>query len=877
MCRRLLILLGFFILTIFPQLVMAQITSPGVPYSKGKALPSISVMIDIPSASLADGRVKVALEEGLKPFLFAIPVDTSISVTEMGKWDELIDGGKVCRIAVKSEGAYSLNITFSEYRLPSGVSVFIYTPDYKNIRGAYTDFNNKKSKKLATTPMPGDELIVELNIPPGFQGFFPELTIGRIAHDFKNPFGFKSGYGKSGDCNVDINCVDGDEWQTEKNSVAKFIRGGTWLCSGALINNTANDGRPLFLTANHCIGSDRHAETSIFYFNYESPTCGGPNGRLDHSISGCILLSTTTKLDFALVEFSVPPPPEFEPYYAGWNRTVGAVNENVTCIHHPSGDVKKISKRYGRVATGNFGSGFDSNTHWLIPSWDVGTTEGGSSGSPLFDMDHRIIGDLTGGDASCTYNFNDYFQKFFVCWDKYPEPDDQLKHWLDPLGEDPLIWNGFDPNAAGLPVANFKFSPNPPEVGKETRFKDISEGQPTQWTWSFENGNPATSYSQNPKIKFKQNGYAKVKLIVENAFGKDSVQQTIYVTEFTVFEADQTSIVAGETVNYSDLSSGNPLSYNWSFEGGEPGTWSGPEPIDISYGTPGIYDVNLIVEYPEFIDTLYYRDLIKVEYETLQFSGNGINSLSPLESIQVYELPSKGFIPGSNTLGIDAFANSFTPNPDTLRVATGVRIPIGKLPGSVTGSYLTAVLWDDEFNELARDSVELINEPFPDYQTVWFKRPVGIDTLVHAGFIVPENETGVFCSKIATPRGQGEPGSAFARKNGEWTSMAEAAGLITDLGITLETRYVFNDYISQIKLTPKITNDRIYLDLSNLVFDEFNVELFDMLGKKIISDYSLSDKYLELQFIAPVSGLYLMRFQLDDLSFTKKIMLVKNR
>ena len=116
------------------------------------------------------------------------------------------------------------------------------------------------------------------------------------------------------------------------------------------------------------------------------------------------MLATSNKLDFALVELSRKRPEEYDPYYAGWNRTVASSTNNVTTIHHPAGDVKKISRRYGVVATGNFGSGFDTNTHWHIPAWDLGTTEGGSSGAPLFDRDHKIIGALTGGDASCDYN-----------------------------------------------------------------------------------------------------------------------------------------------------------------------------------------------------------------------------------------------------------------------------------------------------------------------------------------------------------------------------------------------------------------------------------------------------------------------------------------
>lgn len=868
----------FLILIFLPQLGFGQVVQPGVPLSLGEKDLDLPPSIELTESALEIGRQKTMLQPGLKPYLFAIPVDTIINILEEGSWDELSDGSRICRLGISSPGALSLNLTFNNYIIPEGVRVFIYTADKQVVRGAYTSINNKLSGKLATTPLPGDNIIVEINIPPGMLAYQPELTIGRISHDYKNPFGFKSGYGRSGDCNVDINCPAGDDWQIEKRSVVKFIRGGYWLCTGSLINNTANDGRAMIYTANHCIANQGQAESSVFYFNYESPTCDGGNGRLDQSISGSDMLASTNKLDFALVELSVAPPPEYEPYFAGWNRTVSSSNDNVTCIHHPSGDVKKITKCYGTIVTGDFGSGFDKNTHWRIPQWNLGTTEGGSSGSPLFDKDHKIIGDLTGGDAGCDYNFNDYFQKLFVCWDKYPEPEQQLQYWLDPLEIGALVWNGYDPSAAGKPVANYAFVPDLPLVGKEIRFNDKSEGQPAQWEWSFENGDPSFSSLEQPVVKFNKSGQVKVKLIVSNNFGKDSIQQTIYVQDFRAFEADQNRVVKGAGIKYSDLSTGDPISHFWQFEGGDPATWIGPDPMRIEYPEPGVFDVSLVIEYLDFTDTLFYSDFVKIEYESLLYSGEGISAINNERASQMVELDGLGWIAGSNTIGIDAFSNAFYLNSDTLQMATGIRIPIGKLPESANGLFLTAVIWDDQFNEVISDQVLLSNDPFPDNQTIWFRHPVGIDSLIHAGFIVPEGiENGVFCSKIATPRSLTESGSAYARVNGNWLSLFEATGLISDLGITLETEYVFSDFNSQIKISPVITTGKISLDLNNLVFDKFDVQLYDMLGKQIISNYELTEHFLEMNFIAPSSGIYLMRFSLDRLSFTKRVVLIANQ
>lgn len=871
------IFFGLFILFVSTQLAVAQVAKPGVPLSVGTDFKEPTPILTLSPDLINRAKMKAQQIDRLKPYMFAWPADTIIDVISTGRETVLSDGSRVYRLGIESPGAYSLNLTFSKFIVPNGVNVFLYSPDMEVVRGAYSSHNNKKSGLLATTPVPGDVLFVEVNIPYGLLDFEPVIVIGRIAHDFANPFGFKTGFGKSGDCNVDINCLEGDEWQIEKRSVVKIIIGGSTLGTGVLINNTANDGRAIVLTANHVIANQVQAESSVYYFNYESAECGGSNGRLDQSISSSDVLATTSRLDFALLELSYSPPMDYIPYYAGWNRAVSSSNNNVTCIHHPSGDVKKITKALGVIVTGDFGYRYDENTHWLVPEWNVGTTEGGSSGSPLFDKDHKIIGDLTGGDAGCDYNYNDYFQKFFVCWDRYDEIDKQLKHWIDPLDNGAMVWNGYDPATAGYPLANFDYGASVPKVGKKIRFDDRTVGQPSVWEWNFEGATPSTSNLENPIVIFNGSGEFKVKLVVGNNFGKDSLTQTISIIDYTGFKADQNRIVSGASIQYTNLCSGDPISQYWEFEGGDPMDWFGTTPGIVRYLTPGTYNVSLVVEYPGFTDTLFYRDYVKVEPESLFFTGDPLRNIGEDEGADVIDLGEPGWIPGNNNLGINAFANAFLIESDTLRMATGLRIPIGKLPEAVRGSFLTAVIWDDDFNEIIKDSVEIVDFPFPDFQTIWFRHPVGIDSLIHAGFIVPDIEGGIFCSKIATPRSILEGGSAMARVNEIWMSLEEAAGLVTDLGITVETEMIFPDFKSQIKLNPVITNDKIYLDLKNLVFEKFNVQIYDIRGRQIISDYALTEKQLELQFIAPVSGMYFLVLELDRLSFTKKIMLIRNQ
>jgi hypothetical protein len=206
----------------------------------------------------------------------------------------------------------------------------------------------------------------------------------------------------------------------------------------------------------------------VLYFNYESPTCNGPDGDDTQTLTGTNLLATTYRLDFSLVELSESPPLSYEPYYAGWDiREEGA--EQVVSIHHPQGDVKKFSRYNKKVETGDFTYlyDYDDNTHWYIDDWSLGITEGGSSGSPLFNEEHRIVGDLTGGSAVSNCTSSDaYYAKLSHSWDDYSNASTQLKHWLDPDSTGLTFIDGFDPlvrtviSEKMIPVLG-KFYPNP--------------------------------------------------------------------------------------------------------------------------------------------------------------------------------------------------------------------------------------------------------------------------------------------------------------------------------------------------------------------------------------------------------------------------------
>ncbi len=383
--------------------------------------------------------------EGTNSYQFAIGFDIDIDVKASAKIDSL-DIGLLYRLSIKSSGAYSINMTFNEYYVPSGAKLFIYNTNKDHVIGAFTSNNNKKSKILPTIPVSGDEVIIEY-FEPYYPKFNGSLQIRRVGHDFigssNNSLGKISGLEDSGDCQVGINCSEGSNWQYEKRGVCKLIIGNTGICSGSLINNTNFDGAPYFLTANHCISDQATANNSVFIFNYESPSCSSIEGSENHSISGADIISTGPSSDFALLNLSKIPLSTYIPYYNGWDRSNSPDRRGVG-IHHPQGDTKKIATQ--NIIPGNsdcmqFDPYSNQNfwrINWIETQNGYSIMEGGSSGSPLFNNNHNIIGQLYGfgdcPDPNCSDPESDIanYGKIFSSWDSGSSANSRLKEWLDP-------------------------------------------------------------------------------------------------------------------------------------------------------------------------------------------------------------------------------------------------------------------------------------------------------------------------------------------------------------------------------------------------------------------------------------------------------------
>ncbi|MFA5782963.1 MAG: PKD domain-containing protein, partial [Bacteroidales bacterium] len=564
------------------QDLKAQISKGGTPSSF--TFPTITGTFDVQNIPAIDVNAAL-LEDANRPGLWAgrsIPVN--YDMTNSGTWTDLPDGRKIWRLKLTSSGAKGLAVCYNNFYIPEGGKLFLYNELKTQIIGAFTSENNPANGIMSTELIQGETVTLEYVAPPvkkvktinnQINGTIngnristnntilpreelPKISISELVYLYlETPILAKydpskiTGWGTSNACQVNVNCSEGANWQSQKNGVAEiYVKVGTsWgWCSGTLINTTNNSGTPYFLTAGHCYsegGATASAADMLlwqFYFKYESATCPNPGSEPAYStITGCVLKATSPingGSDFCLILINggTAIPQLYNPYYNGWDRTNTAATSGVS-IHHPMGDIKKISTFTATLGTDTWFDGTNTgatNAHWT-GSWvsttnGWGQTEGGSSGSPIFNSVKRVTGTLTGGTAdNCTTGSSFDCGKFYYHWDLTAGGSTtQLKTWLDPVPNLLTTVDGFDPYN-GWP--DFYGVPTTVYEGETVNFTDITVSA-TSWSWQFEGGTPSTSTVQNPaNIYYNQQGTYRVKLTTVTAVaGTQTMEKIGYIT-----------------------------------------------------------------------------------------------------------------------------------------------------------------------------------------------------------------------------------------------------------------------------------------------------------------------------------------------------------
>ncbi len=391
-----------------------------------------------------------------------VPRKAGIDLGSLGTVESAGDTG-IWRVRVRSAGALWLVAGFGTFRPAPGASVWVYTPDGSLVLGPFDESDVRAHGQLWVPPIPGDAFVVEIDWLQPPMGARPNVHLGEVLHGYRAIPGADfdgAGGGSGGDdvtpsagaCNIDVNCPLGADWQDEKRGVVNLLNSGGGFCSGSLITNTGADCKNYVLTAAHCLSSQSSATGTIFQFNFERPACGSGTAPTDQQLTGSFLRATYAASDVTLLEMDDEIPEEFGAYYNGWSRSTVASNGSY-CIHHPNNDEKKISHNDDTLLPGqNWGS-----DHWRVDNWEEGTTEPGSSGSPLFDVESRIVGQLHGGTASCSSITYDEFGKLDVSWTGGGTPSSRLSDWLDPGNTGAVTADGIDAAACRVPQPRLSY------------------------------------------------------------------------------------------------------------------------------------------------------------------------------------------------------------------------------------------------------------------------------------------------------------------------------------------------------------------------------------------------------------------------------------
>ncbi|MEE2912968.1 MAG: hypothetical protein VX436_04095 [Planctomycetota bacterium] len=421
----------------------------GISPTGSQGLPrDIIPVVTVPNLDYASLFAEDRSRENIgQPPQFAVPNQTSITPATHGIWERIDMNTLRWSLRVSCDNAISMNLGFGHYNMPASGSMKISdVHDDFRIR-SFTADDNKPHGELWTPVIPGTEAIIEIIVDSEQKAFVVkgiELTSINAGYRWVKD---ATGRGSSEACNIDVECPEGDPWWNEIPSVGVYTLNGYLTCTGVMLNNTAQDQTPYFLTANHCGVTSGSDSSIVVYWNHQNSYCrtpgssdsgGNGNGNFNQFTSGSTMRASRSYTDFTLTQLSSNPNAAWGVTYSGWSRA-GSASLGAG-IHHPEAAEKRISFPDTVYASGEY---------WDV-NWDEGRTAPGSSGSPLYDGNHRVVGQLCCGSSYCPNDLNDYYGRSLnLSWDG--SNSSSLSGWLDPVGSNATGIDTLVPGGGGDP------------------------------------------------------------------------------------------------------------------------------------------------------------------------------------------------------------------------------------------------------------------------------------------------------------------------------------------------------------------------------------------------------------------------------------------
>ncbi|MFN5879493.1 MAG: GEVED domain-containing protein [Flavobacteriales bacterium] len=873
---------------------------------KGPAVPvAVELNKHIPKQDLPAPDVAALLEEDAQRdkngqlYRIGVPIFTNITPVNSGVWTNLPNGDRVWELKIKSEGAEALSFLFEVFKVYDN-STF----EIRDLSGVLRHRPMTKDDVLDHFQQNaalcfGDEFILKLTEPYGSRS--SEFRIDQVMYNYRstgNPNVQK--INESEACEVNVNCSPvGDAWQVEKRGVARIyvVSGASagW-CTGSLVNNVTQDCKPLFLTALHCGITNNGTLLSAsnfnqwkFYFRYESPNCTNPSqaGTLDdYFITGSVVLAHSNDgggnsgSDFLLVQLgtltnqattiTTLKSANFNAYWNGWDANNTATAGGVG-IHHPAGDIKKISTFNGNTITSAWnGNGLQS--HWRL-TWSsnangYGVTEGGSSGSPIFNNSAgRIVGTLTGGGSFCNAtNQPDYYGKMSYHWtSNSTNTNYRLKTFLDPGNTGLLVLDGSaDPcSAPAVPVANFSGTPTTVSPGGTVGFTDLTTGSPTGWAWvitpgsagvdwSYTGGTSATS--QNPQVIFNTVGQYNIQLTASNAQGSDVELKNNYIT-VQVATGPCTPSASNACDEYIQNVSLNTINNTTACTSGGYISYTG-QSTTLNKGSQ--YTVTVTPAIGATVGTAYTDDEIAVWIDY-----NDDNDFLDAGEQVGYVLVGAGW------------SNQFT-----------FTVPTGAVTGAVTMRVRISYSVDGAIDPCA---VATYGET-EDYTVNLQPAPSGVlslqcgsnQTIYATSSTVMPNVVSAASASTTCPGGSvtvtQTPVAGTALNNGAnnvTVSATDQCGNTQTCQVTVT--YINNlgigemNLFSNVTMFPNPVSEELMIDLSSVSSEEVVIEIYDMSGKLVATNNNENGSIVSVNMSSVANGIYQVKLSTENTQVIRRI------
>jgi len=435
--------LAIFILSIFALSIAAQEKQ----YILNEERSQVTVLVDTKEIKATTDQLRV--QKKGRPLIEAKVYRLKMAMDTIGTWLEQHNGEDIWKLKIQVPDAKAFFIFFDEFDLPVDGKLYAYNDN--NIENAllFEHSDNPDGGPYSIEGLYGDNVVLEY-ISGKDSDEKPKLLFSGLGYKYiedQTSIPEEAGadkYGKSDPCMININCEQGEPWQAQKKGVVQLrthrMNTQTNLCTGVIVNNTSEDRKPYLLTAHHCFENVDITDPNNIHvlFEYEVSGCEAkpkekPVYKYHRGGEIKVINPIYGGSDGVLVLLSGTIPDTWNVYFNGWNRSNNpATMTNGASIHHPNGDVKKISLYNEMVSSGTWQHGAE-NAHWNV-KYSQGATQGGSSGSPLYDRDGLIIGTLTGGNNDCnTPDGKDSYGKLWYHWDQSANPDSHMKKYLDPL------------------------------------------------------------------------------------------------------------------------------------------------------------------------------------------------------------------------------------------------------------------------------------------------------------------------------------------------------------------------------------------------------------------------------------------------------------